>query len=108
MRRISPRHHQGRSHSSPASSPTTVAPGDSIQVELLDDLPKCIHWQSRAFAVQSVDDIWCAEGRWWQDRKRCGTRRRYYRLSLLSPTGTPQCFEIYHQGAHWKLLCIAD
>jgi len=104
MRRISPQ--TSRQNSSKGLS--SVSPGDSIQVELLDDLPTLIYWQSRAFAVQSVDDIWCAEGRWWQDRKRCGTRRRYYRLSLLSPSGTPQCFEIYYQGAQWKLLGVAD
>lgn len=82
--------------------------GEPIHVEAREGLPHRLVWGGRPFRVQSVEAIWCVEGQWWKDRARCGAQRRYFRLLVAAPGGTPLCIEVYRQGAVWKLWRVAD
>ena len=82
--------------------------GAPIHVEARQGLPHRIVWNGRPFRVQSIEAIWCIEGKWWLDSTRSSARRRYFRLSICAPGGAARCVEIYCQGAVWKLWRIAD
>jgi hypothetical protein len=82
--------------------------GEPIYVGVQDGLPYRVMWGGRLFRVQSVEAIWCVEGRWWLDSARSGARRRYFRLGLRAPDGTHHCVEVYRQSALWKLWRTVD
>lgn len=82
--------------------------GQIIHVELREGSPHRLVWGGRPFRVQSVEAMWCVEGRWWLDSARFGARRRYFRLLVAAPGKQARCVEVYRQGAVWKLWRIAD
>ena len=49
-------------------------PGQAIRVQTRDGLPARVEWHGRVFSVESVEAIWCIEGRWWLDANRQGAR----------------------------------
>ena len=84
------------------------SPGQPIRVQTRDGLPARVEWRGRTFRVESVEAIWCVEGRWWLDADRQGARRRCFRLMLSAPSGAPLCVEILRQGEAWKIRSLAD
>lgn len=81
---------------------------DRLLVELEDGLPGRVVWRGRPYRVRQVEARWQVNGRWWLDKTRRGICRRYFRLTVQSPGGTPVCMEVYAEGRHWMLCSLAD
>lgn len=84
------------------------APGQNICVSTRDGVPTRIDWGGRVFRVESVEAIWCIEGRWWLDASRHGARRRCFRVGLSSANGQRLWLDIARQGDNWKVMRCAD
>ena len=97
---------QARTQQQPRRGSET--PGQAIRVQTRGGLPARVEWHGRTFHVESVEAIWCIEGRWWLDSDRQGARRRCFRVMLRNINGAPLCVDILRQGEHWKIWSIAD
>ena len=84
------------------------APGQNIRVQTQGGVPARIQWRGRTFRVESVEAIWCIEGRWWLDAKRQGARRRCFRVGLREQGGQTLWLDIAIQGQSWRAQRVAD
>ena len=84
------------------------APGQAIRVQTRGDLPACVQWRGRTFHVESVEAIWCVEGRWWLDADRQGARRRCFRVGLRERNGQTLWLDIARQGQSWHAQRVVD
>lgn len=84
------------------------APGQSIRVDTRDGVPTRIEWGGRVWRVESVEAIWCIEGRWWLDASRQGARRRCFRVGLRERNGQTLWLDIARQGQTWRAQRVAD
>lgn len=82
--------------------------GEVIQVTTQGDAPTSLIWKGKRYGVVAVEASWCVDGRWWLDASRQGRHRRYYLVTVISPTRQQLCIEIYRFRAVWKLSRIAD
>lgn len=103
--------HPNKSHSLNSSHVERQTPaqvGQSIRVATQGGVPTRIEWGGRAWRVESVEAVWCIEGRWWLDAERSGARRQCFRVGLSSANGQTLWLDIAHQGAEWRALRCAD
>jgi hypothetical protein len=81
---------------------------EPIDVIKVGGRPQTMLWRCKTYRVLRVEERWLWHGQWWTTPDLCGEHRRYFRLAVVSASGTQFIVEVYESNQGWVLSQLDD